>query len=134
LPIVKPPWGRITAIDMNRGEIVWQIANGDTPPAIANHRLLRGVALPRTGSPSRAGLLVTRSLLFAGEGYGGQPMFRALDKRTGDVLWETQIPGGEQTGVPMTYLHRGKQYIVFAAAGDPQAHTSATLVAYALKD
>jgi quinoprotein glucose dehydrogenase len=132
LPIVKPPWGRITAIDMNRGEIVWQVPNGDTPPAIANHPLLRGVELPRTGSASRAGILVTRTLLFAGEGYGGQPVFRAYDKATGEIVWEAPIPGGEQTGLPMAYLHAGKQFIVFAAAGNPATRTHANLVAYAL--
>ena len=79
---------------MNKGEIAWQIANGDTPPEIKNHPLLRGVNLPRTGSQSRAGTLVTKTLLFAGEGYGGQPMFRAYDKKTGQILWETKIPGG----------------------------------------
>ncbi|HEY7671410.1 MAG TPA: PQQ-binding-like beta-propeller repeat protein [Gammaproteobacteria bacterium] len=134
IPIVKPPWGRITAIDMNRGEIVWQVPNGDTPAAIANHPLLRGVELPRTGSASRAGILVTRTLLFAGEGYGGQPVFRAYDKATGEILWEAPIPGGEQTGLPIAYLHGGKQFVVFAAAGSPARRTSASLVAYALPD
>jgi quinoprotein glucose dehydrogenase len=132
IPVVKPPWGRITAIDLNRGEIVWQIPNGETPPEIATHPLLRGVELPRTGSPSRAGVLVTRTLLFAGEGYGGLPVFRALDKATGETLWETSIPGGEQTGLPMTYMHAGKQYVVFAAAGVPETRTAARLIAYAL--
>lgn len=134
IPVIKPPWGRITAIDMNRGDIVWQVANGDTPPEIANHPLLRGVDLPRTGSPSRAGTLVTRTLLFAGEGYEGLPVFRAYDKATGEILWETDIPGGEQTGLPITYMHEGKQYIVFAAAGIPETQTPANIVAYALPD
>ena len=88
--------------------------------------------LPRTGSQSRAGTLVTRTLLFAGEGYGGQPFFRALDKKTGEILWESRIPLGAQTGLPMTYMHRGKQYIVFAAAGDPSTQTAAQLIAYTL--
>jgi quinoprotein glucose dehydrogenase len=134
LPIVKPPYGRITAIDMNRGEIVWQIPNGDTPPAIRNHPLLKGVNLPRTGSESRAGTLVTKTLLFAGEGYGGQPMFRAYDKRTGAIIWETKLPYGAQSGLPMTYMHRGKQYIVFAAAGVPATQTAGQLIAFALPD
>jgi quinoprotein glucose dehydrogenase len=132
IPIVKPPWGRITAIEMNQGEIVWQVPNGDTPPAIASHRMLRGVELPRTGSASRAGVIVTRTLLFAGEGYGGQPVFRAYDKATGEIVWESPIPGGEQTGLPMAYLHAGRQFIVFAAAGNPATRTPASLVAYAL--
>jgi quinoprotein glucose dehydrogenase len=132
LPVVKPPWGRITAIDMNRGEIVWQIANGDTPEHIANNPLLEGVDLPRTGSESRAGTLVTETLLFAGEGYEGLPVFRAYDKATGEILWETDIPGGEQTGLPITYMHEGKQYIVFAAAGDSETGTPANIIAYTL--
>jgi quinoprotein glucose dehydrogenase len=132
LPVIKPPYGRITAIDLNRGETVWQIPNGDTPPSVKNHPLLKGVELSRTGSQSRAGTLVTRTLLFAGEGYGGQPFFRALDKKTGEILWETKIPLGAQTGLPMTYMHRGKQYIVFAAAGDPSIQTAAQLIAYTL--
>jgi quinoprotein glucose dehydrogenase len=131
LPIVKPPWGRITAIDLNRGEIAWQIANGDTPPSVKNHPLLKGVTLPRTGSPSRAGILVTKTLLFAGEGYEGQPKFRAYDKKTGAIVWESDIPES-QTGLPMTYMHRGKQYVVFAVHGEQATRTAARLVAFAL--
>ena len=96
LPLMKPPYGRITAYDMNKGEIAWQIANGDTPPAIKNNPALQGLNIPRTGSPSRAGILVTKTLLFAGEGWGGQPVFRAYDKATGEIIWETQIPAGTQ--------------------------------------
>ena len=131
LPIVKPPWGRITAIDLNRGDIAWQIPNGDTPPSVRNHPLLKGVTLPKTGSPSRAGLLVTKTLLFAGEGYEGQPKFRAYEKKTGATIWEADIPQS-QTGLPMTYLHRGKQYIVFAVHGEQNTRTAARLVAFAL--
>ena len=112
LPIVKPPYGRITAIDLKSGDIAWQVANGDTPPAVRDHPLLKGVTLPRTGSRSRAGLLATRTLLFAGEGWGGQPFFRALDKASGATVWETPLPA-VQTGPPMTYLHQGRQYIAF---------------------
>jgi quinoprotein glucose dehydrogenase len=132
LPIIRPPYGRITAIDMNRGEHVWQIANGDTPREIRNHPMLKGVTLGRTGSHSKAGLLVTKTLLFAGEGWGGRPYFRALDKQTGEIVWETRIPG-VQTGTPMTYAHDGKQYIVFSA-GDQDTATPAMLVAFALPD
>ena len=133
LPIVKPPWNRITAIDLNRGDQVWQVVNGDTPPEVKNHPLLRGVTVPRTGSTGRAALLlVTRTLLFAGEGYNGQPFFRALDKKTGETIWETQTPVGPPTGVPMTYLYRGKQYVVVALEGDLATRTASQLVAYAL--
>jgi quinoprotein glucose dehydrogenase len=131
LPIVKPPWGRITAIDLNRGEIAWQIPNGDTPPSVKNHPLLKGVTIPKTGSPSRAGMVVTKTLLFAGEGYEGQPKFRAYDKKTGAIVWEADIPQS-QTGLPMTYMHRGKQYVVFAIRGEQATRTAASLVAFAL--
>ncbi len=132
LPLQKPPYGRIVAFDMNKGEIAWQMANGDTPPAIKNHPKLAGLQVPRTGSISHAGLVATRTLLFAGEGDGGLPMFRAHDKRTGEIVWETQIPAGAQTGLPVTYMHGGKQYVVFAAGG--AGGSAAQLVAYALPD
>ncbi|OFW02172.1 MAG: hypothetical protein A3I61_06745 [Acidobacteria bacterium RIFCSPLOWO2_02_FULL_68_18] len=134
LPLQKPPYGRIVAFDMNRGDIVWQMANGDAPPAVKNHPKLAGVTVPRTGSISHAGLLATRTLLFAGEGDGGMPVFRAHDKRTGEIVWETRLPAGPQTGLPVTYMHGGKQYIVFATGGSAQTATPALLLAYALPD
>ena len=89
--------------------------------------------MPKTGSTGRAALLlVTKTLLFAGEGYNGQPFFRALDKKTGETIWETQTPVGPPTGVPMTYLYRGKQYVVVAVEGDLATRTASQLVAYAL--
>jgi len=133
LPIVKPPWNRITAINLNRGEQAWQVVHGDTPPAVRNNPLLAGVTLPKTGSTGRAGLLmVTKTLLFAGEGYSGQPYFRAFDKKTGTTLWEMQTPAGPPVGVPMTYLYHGKQYVVVAVEGVVTPRTAAELVAYAL--
>jgi quinoprotein glucose dehydrogenase len=133
LPIVKPPWNRITAIDLNKGDHVWQVVNGDTPPAVKNHPLLKGVTVPKTGSTGRAGLLmVTKTLLFVGEGYTGQPFFRAMDKKTGATIWETQTPVGPPVGVPMTYSYRGKQYVVVAVEGSVSPRASAQLVAYAL--
>jgi len=119
LPLIKPPYGRITAIDMNAGEHVWMMANADTPEEIREHPKLRGVDIPeRTGHGDRGGLLVTSSLLFAGEGaglYGGQtgggPIFRAHDKATGDIISEFELPA-KQTGLPMTYQIDGVQYIV----------------------
>jgi quinoprotein glucose dehydrogenase len=133
LPIVKPPWNRITAIDLNKGDHVWQVVNGDTPPTVKNHPLLKGVTLPKTGSTGRAGLLmVTKTLLFVGEGYTGQPFFRALDKKTGATIWETQTPVGPPVGVPMTYSYRGKQYVVVAVEGSVSPRASAQIVAYAL--
>ena len=129
LPLLKPPYGRITAYDMNRGEIAWQIPNGETPDNIRENAALEGVDIPQTGIGSRAGLLVTNTLLFAGEGSGGRPIFRAYDKATGETVWQTEIPQGNQQSLPMTYMHEGRQFIVFAAGGGGQ---SPRLVAWAL--
>ena len=136
LPLLKPPWGRITAIDLNTGKIRWVIANGDTPEEIASHEKLQGVDMPRTGHDDRAGLLVTRSLLFAGEGIGlygakyGGSKFRAHDKLTGEILAEVDM-GVRQSGVPMTYAINGRQYIVVAAGA---ANRAGELVALTLSD
>ena len=129
LRVLKPPYGRITAYNMNQGDIAWQIPNGDTPPAVKEIAAKLGIAIPRTGSPSQAGILVTKTLLFAGEGSGGQPVLHAYDKATGAGIWETALPG-PQTSLPMTYLHNGRQYVVLGARGS--AGSGAQLVAYAL--
>ena len=126
LPLLKPPYGRITAIDLNTGKVLWTIANGDTPESISNHEKLAGIELPRTGHLERAGLLVTKSLLFAGEGsglyamWGGGTKFRAHDKLTGEILAEVDL-GVRQSGIPMTYAIDGKQYIVVAAGAPNHA-------------
>jgi quinoprotein glucose dehydrogenase len=130
LRLIKPPYGRITAYDMNRGEIAWQIPNGDTPPGIQEDFEEAGLEnVPPTGSPSQAGLLVTSEFLFAGEGSGGQAVFHAYDKRTGEEVWQGPLPG-PQTALPMTYMHEGTQYILVAARG-PQG-SAAQLVAWAV--
>ena len=142
LPIVKPPWGRITAVDLNKGEIAWQIAHGETPDAVKNHPALKGVTIPRTGRPGGAGgssggigTLVTKTLLISGEGGtvtmpdGTRgAMLRAYDKRTGAELGAVAMPGA-QTGSPMTYLWGGKQYIVVASSSSIKA---GELIAYKL--
>ena len=116
LPLVKPPYGRITAIDLTAGEILWQVPLGDTPDFVLDHPDLQGVEVPTTGMPTRgSGLLVTSTLLFSGEGAGGKPVLRAYDKLTGDVVHEVQLPGGPTIGFPITYLSGGTQYIVVAA-------------------
>jgi len=129
LPLVKPPWSRITAIDMNTGEHAWMVPNGATPEEIANNPALAGVELPQTGGFTRAMLLVTKTLLFAGEGWSGAPVIRALDKATGATIAEVTLPGA--TGAkPMTYMLDGRQYLV-VSIGQPGP---AELVALALPD
>ena len=135
LPIVKPPWGRITAINLNKGDIVWQIAHGETPDSVRMNPALKGISIPRTGRPGFVGTLVTKSLVIAGEpGYFTMPsgqrgaMLRAYDKTTGKEVGAVFMPAPE-TGSPMTYMRDGKQYIVIAVAG---ANYGGELLAYRL--
>lgn len=145
LPLFKPPYGRVTAIDMNTGEHVWMVPNGVGPvdnPAIAH------LNIDKLGVPGRPSPLLTKSLLFLGEGQtnmrpggripAGMPveiatnsggfMFRAYNKASGEIEWETQLEAGT-TGAPISYMHDGKQYIV-VAIGDRE-HTP-ELVAFSL--
>ena len=123
IPLVKPPWGRITAIDLKVGEILWQIPHGETPDNIRNHPLLTGVDLPRTGRVGRVGTLVTKTLVIAGEagtfttssGEEGA-MLRAYDKAAGEEVGAVYMPAGA-SGSPMTYMHNGQQHIVLAISG-----------------
>jgi quinoprotein glucose dehydrogenase len=132
--LVKPPLGRITAIDLTTGDHVWMIANGDTPKAYTDNPALEGIDLPRTGKPTRAGIVVTKSLLFAGEGWGtvgdirGDPVFRAHDKQTGEIVAEIELPA-TQSGPPSTYMLNGRQYIVMMVT---DGESPAELVALAL--
>ncbi|HSH76319.1 MAG TPA: PQQ-binding-like beta-propeller repeat protein, partial [Longimicrobiales bacterium] len=116
LPIFKPPYGRITAVDMNTGDHLWWIANGDTPDRIAEHPLLQGVDVPNTGYQGDATVLVTRSLLMWAEGRGGRPLWYAADKRTGERVGAVEIPASSTTA-PMTFMHEGVQYVVVSIAG-----------------
>ncbi len=123
LPLVKPPYGRITAIDLNRGEILWQIAHGETPDNIRNHPALKGLNIPRTGRPGTIGTLVTKTLVIAGEaGFFTAPngqrgaMLRAYDKSSGKEAGAIYM-AAPQSGSPMTYILKGKQYIVLAISG-----------------
>ncbi len=122
LPLIKPPYGRVTAINMNTGDHVWQAAFGGTPENIKNHKMLQGVTIPRTGRPGRTGIMVTKTLLWAGERgpldtVDGQTVswFRSYDKATGGIVSEMQIPANV-TNIPITYMAGGKQYIVIAVA------------------
>jgi quinoprotein glucose dehydrogenase len=142
LPLMKPPWGRITAIDLNEGEIVWQVAHGETPDRVRNHPALRGLDIPRTGRTGGAGgssggigTLTTKTLVISGEGgvvttpSGARgAMLRAYDKTTGQERGAVPIPSA-QTGSPMTYMLDGKQYLVLAVGG---SNYQGELIAFAL--
>jgi quinoprotein glucose dehydrogenase len=135
LRILKPPYGRITAYDMNKGVIAWQVPNGDTPQNFKDAAAKLGITIPKTGSPSQAGLLVTKTMLFAGEGSGGAAILHAYDKATGAEIWQTPMPG-PQTSLPMTYMHNNRQFIILAvrgrAATADNPGNGAQLIAYAL--
>lgn len=127
LPLVKPPYGRITAIDLNTGNHRWMVPNANTPKWIKENPALKGLIIPPTGLPDRVGMLVTKTLLFAGEGSGlyasdggGGNKFRVYDKSYGTLITEIELPAN-QCGIPMTYSVNGKQYIVVAvgAIGHP---------------
>ena len=145
LPLFKPPYGRITAIDMNEGEHVWMVPNGDGP---RDHPAIKHLNLGPLGNPGRPAPLVTKTLLFVGDGRtntvgggrippdmppetaisSGDNKFRGYDKATGETVWETELPAGT-TGPPVTYMFEGKQYLV-VAIGD-RLH-AAELIAFAL--
>jgi len=138
LPIYKPPYGSITAVDLGAGTNLWQIAHGETPDFVRNHPALKGLDIPRTGRAGiGVGLLVTKTLLIAGEaGTNTLPggvrgaYLRAYDKSTGKDAGKVAMPAGA-TGSPMTYMLDGKQYIVIAvgAPGYPGEY-----LAYRLPD
>jgi glucose dehydrogenase len=131
LPLIKPPYGRITAIDMNSGNHLWMVPNGGGP---RDHPLLKGLNLPPLGQSGRAAPLLTKSFLFVGEGsevgqsmpkYSGGNIFRAYDKKTGRIVWEADLGAGT-TSPPISYMFKGKQYIVVGIGG---ANHPAELVA-----
>lgn len=122
LPLVKPPYGRITALNLSNGTQAWMAANGDGP---RDHPAIKHLNLPPLGQAVRAAPLVTKTLLFVTEGdqvnvrtppNGGGRKLRAFDKATGQVVWEMALDAGS-TGTMMTYLHQGKQYLVVAIGG-----------------
>jgi len=123
LPLFKPPYGSISAINLDKGEIAWKVAHGETPDAVRNNPALKGLNIPRTGRGGLVGILTTATLVIAGErGTFTNPqgqmgaMLRAYDKATGKEVGAVFMPTG-QTGSPMTYMVNGKQYIVIAIGG-----------------
>jgi quinoprotein glucose dehydrogenase len=123
LPLLKPPYGRITAINLDKGEFAWQIAHGETPDNVRNNPELKGIKIPRTGRAGLVGTLTTKSLVIAGEpGFYSLPsgargaMLRAYDKASGEEVGAVYMPA-PQSGSPMTYMYNGKQYIIVAVSG-----------------
>jgi quinoprotein glucose dehydrogenase len=123
LPLLKPPYGRITAINLDRGEILWQVAHGETPDSVRNHPALKGLNIPRTGQSGAVGALVTKTLVITGDPLAttaaNRPrgaMLRAYDKATGKEVGAVYLPA-QQSGTPMTYALNGKQYLVVAISG-----------------
>jgi len=125
LPIVKPPYGVLAAIDLHAGELLWQVPHGDTPDQLRNHPALRGLDIQKTGQRGSVGLVVTKSLVILGDPevtttdeHPRGAMLRAYDKGTGEQVGAVYMPA-PQSGSPMTYLADGRQYIVVAVSGGP---------------
>jgi len=124
LPLVKPPYGTISAINLDTGMIEWQVAHGETPDYVRNHAALKGTALPRTGQTGfNIGTLLTKDLVIAGDAevtttpeHPRGAMLRAYDQKTGKEVGNVLMPAG-QSGSPMTYMVNGKQYIIVAVSG-----------------
>jgi quinoprotein glucose dehydrogenase len=137
LPMCKPPYGRITAIDLKDGSTAWQVAHGETPDDIKNHPLLKGLNIPRTGQPGNVGPLVTKTLVICGDPNNttdaqgrNSSWLRAYDKATGKEVGAVPMAQG-QTGTPMTYAMGGWQYIVLCIA--PSADRGSEMLAFRLK-
>ncbi|MFN8061154.1 MAG: PQQ-binding-like beta-propeller repeat protein [Vicinamibacterales bacterium] len=125
LTVVKPPYGILAAIDVNKGDILYQVPHGDTPDAVRNHPLLKGMNIPKTGLNGSVGLLVTKTMVVLGDPqvtttpeHPRGAMLRAYDKKTGEQFGAVYMPA-PQSGSPMTYLAGGKQYIIVAVSGGP---------------
>jgi quinoprotein glucose dehydrogenase len=123
LPIIKPPYGVLSAIQLDRGELLWQVPHGDTPDSIRNHPALKGLNIPKTGQTGSVGLVVTKTLVIVGDpqvtttpDHPRGAMLRAYDKASGKEVGAVLMPA-IQSGSPMTYLLDGKQYIVVAVSG-----------------
>ncbi len=123
LPIVKPPYGVMAAIELNTGSLKWQVPHGDTPDVVRNHPLLKGMNIPKTGQGGSVGVMVTKTLVVAGDPQftqmPGQPRgakLRAYDKQTGAQVGEVQLPA-PVTGHPMTYSIGGRQHIIVGVSG-----------------
>ena len=129
LPILKPPYSTITAFDMNRGEILWQVPNGVGFTAVENNPTLEGIRLPPLGGGGRHPVLVTSTLLIHGQSAGYGPLLVARNKETGEELASIELPDNPG-GAPMSYAIDGRQYIAIAVNSTPTPE----LVVFALND
>lgn len=123
LPLIKPPYGQIVALDLNEGEILWDVVHGETPDYIRNHPALAGIDIAPTGQAGRVGLLTTKTMVIAGDGGSytnadgeQEALLRAYDKLTGEQLGSLPMPA-QQTGSPMTYAINGVQYLAVSISG-----------------
>jgi quinoprotein glucose dehydrogenase len=123
LTVVKPPYGVVSAINLDRGDLVWQVPHGDTPDNVRNHPALKGMNIPKTGQQGSVGLMVTKTLVVLGDPqvtttpeHPRGAMLRAYDKNTGNQVGAILMPAA-QSGSPMTYAVDGRQYIVVAVSG-----------------
>ena len=137
LSIVKPPYAVISAINLDKGDIIWQVPYGETPDAVRNHPALKGMNIPNTGQPGSVGLVVTKSLVVLGDSqvtttpqHPRGAMLRAYDKANGKEVGAVYMPA-PQSGSPMTYMWQGKQYILVAVSGGAY---SGEYIAYRLPD
>ena len=137
LPLVKPPYGVLNAINLDKGEITWKVAHGDTPDAVRNNPALKGLNIPKTGQGGSVGLIVTKTLVVLGDPqitttpeHPRGAMLRAYDKATGNEVGSVLMPA-PQSGSPMTYAVNGRQYIVVAVSG---GNYSGEYIAYRLPD
>jgi quinoprotein glucose dehydrogenase len=123
LPIVKPPYGVLSAMNLDRGDLMWQVPHGDTPDNVRNHPLLKGINVPKTGQQGQAGVLITKTLVIVGDPqvtttpeHPRGAMLRAYNKQTGAQVGAVFMPA-PQSGSPMTYSVDGRQYVVVAISG-----------------
>ena len=127
LPILKPPYSTITAIDMNEGEILWQVANGDSAARVENNPALQGIDLPPLGGGGRHPVLVTSTLLIHAQNTSDGPKLIARNKLNGEELAAIEIPGNA-TAAPMSFSVEDTQYIALSVTGQPAPE----LIVYAL--
>jgi quinoprotein glucose dehydrogenase len=134
---MKPPYGVLSAINLDKGELMWQVPHGDTPDAIRNHPALKGLNIPKTGQGGAVGLVVTKTLVVMGDPqvtttpqHPRGAMLHAYDKATGKEVGAVFMPA-PQSGSPMTYMVNGKQYIIVSVSG---GNYSGEYIAYRLPD